>query len=394
MNVVDEVAIIGMGCTPFGEHFDKSFADLAVDAAYEAIEDAGIEPTDIQAAWLGSQLPTNGLEGNSGIFLADYLGIFDIPVSRVTAACATGMDAFRNAVFAVGSGQYDVGLVLGVEKMRELGPRMLIDFAVERGHPCLGKGLSFPGWFATMFNRYCHQYGISKEKGRQYLTKITVQAHGNGALNPKAHFRKPCTEEEVVKAPMVAEPIRLLDCCPTTDGGAAIVLMRKSLAKELKKDMIHIRAVANYVSYAWDVGFDSRLGLTSFEHSVKASRDVYQQAGIKDPLEELDVVELHDCFSPAQFIDLEDMGLSEKGKIGDLIMDDVFALDGKLPVNTGGGLLCSGHPVGATGPRMLYVLTKQLQGKAGAIQIKGDPHLGMALNLGGFSLVVAVILSN
>jgi acetyl-CoA C-acetyltransferase len=142
------------------------------------------------------------------------------------------------------------------------------------------------------------------------------------------------------------------------------------------------------------VGFDARLGLTSFEHSVKACRDVYQQAGIRNPLEELDVLEVHDCFSPAQFLDLEDAGLSEKGKIGDLIMDGVFSLEGKLPVNTGGGLLCSGHPVGATGPRMLYMVTKQLQGEAGDMQVKGDPHLGMALNLGGFSLVVSVILSN
>jgi len=394
MNVLADVAIIGVGCTRFGEHFDKSYADLSVDAAYEAFEDAGIEPTDIQAAWLGSQLPTNGIEGNSGIFLADYLGIFDIPVSRVTAACASGMDAFRNAVMAVGSGWCDVALVLGVEKMRDVGPRMLIDFVAERGHPCIGKGSSFPGWFATMFNRYCYQYGISEERGKEYLTRITCQAHENGALNPKAHFRRACTEEEVMNAPMVAEPVGLLDCCPTTDGGAAVILMRKSLARELGKDIIHIRGMANYVSYIWDVGFDSRLSLTSFEHAGKACKDVYQQAGIKNPIEDLDVMEVHDCFSPAQFLDMEDAGLSEKGRIGELIMDGAFALDGKLPVNTGGGLLCSGHPVGATGPRMLYVLTKQLQGKAEAMQINGDPHMGMALNLGGYSMVVAVVLSN
>jgi len=394
MNPVDEVAIIGVGCTKFGEHFDKGYSDLAVEAAYEAIEDAGVEPKDIQAAWLGSQLPTNGIEGNSGIFLADYLGIFDIPVSRVTAACASGMDAFRNAVLGVASGQYDVALVVGVEKMRDVGPRMLIDFVAERGHPCIGKGVTFPGMFATMFNRYCYQYGISPEKGREYLTKITCLMHANGALNSKAHFRKPCIPEDVIKSPLVSEPLHLLDCCPTTDGAAAVVLMRKRLAKELKKDFIHIRAMAHYVSYIWDLGFDSRLSLTSFEHSVKACQDVYHQAGIKDPLKELDLIEVHDCFSAAGFLDLEDAGLSKKGQIGELIMDGVFDLDGELPLNTGGGVLCSGHPVGATGPRMIYVLTKQLQGKAGAFQVRKDPHLGMALNLGGFSLVVTFILSN
>jgi acetyl-CoA C-acetyltransferase len=395
MNVVDEVAIIGVGCTPFREHFEKSYADLAIDAAYEAIEDAHIEPMDIQAAWLGSQLPTNGLEGNCGIWLADYLGIFNIPVSRNTAACATGMDALRNAVFAVASGAYDVVLVVGVEKMREVGPRMLIDFVAERGHPCIGKGGSFPGWFATMINRYFHQYRISPEKGKEYLTKITCQNHYNGSLNPKAHFRKAVTEEEVMNAPMVAEPVGLLDCCPTTDGGAAIVLMRKKVAKEQKKDMIHIRGMAKYISYAWDLGFDSRLPLTTFEHSVKACQDVYKQAGIKNPLEELDMVEVHDCFSPAELLDLEDMGLlSERGKIGELLMDGVFALDGKLPVNTGGGLLCNGHPVGATGPRMIHEIVTQLRGKAGLRQVKGDSHMGMALNLGGFSLVITYILSN
>jgi len=394
MNIVDEVAIIGVGCTRFMEHFDKGYADLVVDAAYEAIEDAGIEPTDIQAAWLGSQLPTDGLEGNCGIWLADYLGIFDIPVSRNTAACASGMDAFRNAVFAVGCGEYDVALVVGVEKMRDIGPRMLIDFVAERGHPCIRKGVSFPGFFAIMFNRYLHQYGISPEKGREYLTKITCQNHSNGALNPKAHFRKPVTEEDILNSPMVADPIHLLDCCPTTDGGSAIVLMRKSLAKELKKEFIHIRGMANYVSWTWNEGFDSKLSLTTFDHSVKAAQDVYQQAGIKNPLKDIDVLEVHDCFSPAQFLDMEDLGLSERGKIGELLLDGVFAPDGKLPINTGGGVLCSGHPVGATGPRMLYVLTRQLQGKAGPIQIKGDPHIAVAQNLGGYSMVVTVALSN
>jgi len=394
MKFTDEVAIIGVGCTRFGEHFDKGYVDLAVDAAYEAFDDAGIEPADIQAAWLGSQLPTDGIEGNSGIFLSDHLGIFDIPVSRVTAACSSGMDAFRNAVMGVASGQCDTALVLGVEKMRDVGPRMLIDFVAERGHPCLGKGMTFPGMFATMFNRYCYQYGISQEQGKEYLTRITCQAHENGALNPKAHFRSACTPEQVMNAPMVAEPVGLLDCCPTTDGGAAIVLMKKSLARELGKNIIHIRGIANYVSYIWDVGFDSRLSLSTFEHAEKACKDVYQQAGVKKPIEDLDVMEVHDCFSPAQFLDMEDAGLSKKGGIGDLIMEGAFARDGKLPVNTGGGLLCSGHPVGATGPRMLYVLTKQLQGKADAMQIDGDPHMGMALNLGGYSMVVAVALSN
>ena len=394
MSIVDEVAIIGVGCTRFMEHFDKGYADLVVDAAYEAIEDAGIEPTDIQAAWLGSQLPTDGLEGNCGIWLADYLGMFDIPVSRNTAACATGMDAFRNAVFAVGCGEYDVALVVGVEKMRDIGPRMLIDFVAERGHPCIRKGVSFPGFFATMFNRYLYQYGISPEKGREYLTQITCQNHSNGALNPKAHFRKPVTEEDILNSPMVADPVRLMDCCPTTDGGSAIVLMRKRLAKEMKKEFIHIRGMANYVSWPWNEGFDSRLSLSSFDHSVKAAQDIYQQAGIKNPLKDIDVLEVHDCFSPAQFLDMEDLGLSEKGRIGDLLLDGVFSPEGELPINTGGGVSCSGHPVGATGPRMLYVLTKQLQGKAGPIQVKGDPHIAVAQNLGGYSLVVTVALSN
>ena len=221
MSIKDKVAIIGVGCTKFGENFDMSYEDLAVDAAHEAFEDAGIEPRDIQATWLGTEIPSTGnSEGRTGASLANYLDLRNGPVTRVANYCATGTDTFRNACFAVACGAYDMALVLGVEKMRDLGSRSLVDGYVEWGHPLYGKGNTLPGMFALSATRYFAQY----DAGKEHLAKIAVKNHHNGSLNPKAHFQREITLEKAMAAPLVAEPLGLFDCCPTTDGAAAAVI--------------------------------------------------------------------------------------------------------------------------------------------------------------------------
>jgi acetyl-CoA C-acetyltransferase len=367
-NLTDRVAIIGMGCTKFGEHWDKSADDLIVEAAYEAFENAGVDPQQIEAGWVGTL--TSGVSGQT---LSKPLKLQYIPITRVENMCATGQDALRNAAFAVAAGAYDLVLVVGFEKLKDSGYSGLPGAAAS----VIGAGNTAPGAFALSANRYFHEYGI----GKQELAKISVKNHYNGARNKKAHFQKEITLEQAMKAPIIAAPLGLLDCCPTTDGAAAAIITRTELAPQFKKDFVTIKAMGLAVGPGTGRQ-DPDFNFTSFPETKAAARQVYEQLGIKEPRKEVSMAEVHDCFSITELIIYEDLGFSEAGKAKADIDAGTFTLKGELPVNTDGGLKSFGHPIGASGLRMLYEIYHQLQGRAGERQVK-DMKLGLAHNLGG-----------
>jgi acetyl-CoA C-acetyltransferase len=377
-SIKDKVSIVGMGCTKFGENWEWSVEDMVVDAVYEAYEDAGIGPEGIEAAWVGT-----AFSGAGGSILSDILKLHDIPITRVENFCATGMEAFRNACYAVAAGVYDTVLAVGVEKLKDSGLQGLPE---SMARPVFGVGRTAPGSFALIASRYFAKYGIGKET----LAKIAVKNHKNGALNPKAHFQREITVEQALKAPIIAWPLGLFDCCPTTDGAAAAIITRKNLAKKFKEDYIPVKALALSVSSMWPQyrpGFD----YLGFSANVTAAQSAYQQAGIKDPLKELDLAEVHDCFTITELVIYEDLGFCPRGQAKKFIDDGVFELNGELAVNADGGLKSFGHPIGASGLRMIYEVYKQLQGKAGKRQIK-NAKLGMAHNLGGTPQVCCITI--
>ncbi|MHB1043920.1 MAG: acetyl-CoA acetyltransferase [Eubacteriales bacterium] len=384
-----EVAIIGMGCTRFTDHFNKSYGDLVVEAAFEAMDDAGVGLDDLQAAWLGTCYAYDyNIEGNAGSSLAEPLNLFPIPVSRVANYCATGIDAIRNAAFAVASGQYDLVLVVGVEKMRDVPPRgSLVAVHAERTHPVLAKGRTAPGMFGLMAQRYAHVYGDVK----QYMAMVAVKNHYNGSLNPKAHFQKALTMEEVLAAPLAADHIGILDCTPTSDGAAAVILTRKSLAEKFTRDYVLIKGIGLAVTSGYFTAqFDQSWDFLGFSSTREAARQAYRQAGISDPGREIDVAEVHDCFTITEILNYEDLGFCERGGGTAFVAGGHSSLEGKLPVNTSGGLQACGHPIGASGVRMVVDVGSQLLGRAGKRQVKGNPATGLAHALGGPGSVAAV----
>lgn len=392
MEIKDKIAVLGVGCTKFGDNFKMGYADMVIDAVLEACEDAGITLKEIQAAWLATAFPDSfGFEGRSGMSVAEPLGLKTIPTTRVSNYCAAGMDAFRNACFSVLAGVYDVALAVGVEKMRDLAPRdSLIAQAIKTLHPTIGKGRTAPGVFALYANRYFKQYGINKS----VLAKVAVKNHHNGSLNPKAHLRNEVTEEMVLHAPLVADPLGLLDCCPTADGAAAVIITRADLAKRFRSEPVLLKGIGLAITGGERVFFEPNLSFLGFESTVKASQDAYTMAGIKNPREEIDFAEVHDCFTITEILNYEDLGFCKKGEGGKFISDGTSTLDGDLPVNPSGGLKTNGHPIGATGTRQIYELTMQLRGRAGRRQVK-KANVGLAHNLGGPGTIASVcILGN
>jgi acetyl-CoA C-acetyltransferase len=383
-----KVAIIGSGVIKYGENFDQSLTDMIYEAVTLALADAGIERTRLEAAWLGCYEPMlYGFEGNSGTFVSDPLNLFPIPVTRVAAYCATGIEAVRNAALAVASGEYDVVLAVGAEKMREVPSRgSLVAQAVNRGHPVLAKGRTAPGMFALLATRYFKEYGADASA----LGAVAVKNHFHGSLNPKAHFQKEITPEMHQKAPRVAEPLGLFDCCPTTDGAAAVVLTRADLARRFTERYSIIRGIAYAVTAGyWNTQFDPSWSFTSFRATREAARAAYRMAGITNPRKEIKVAECHDCFTITEIVNYEDLGLAEPGAGWRMATGGVTRLGGDLPVNTSGGLKSCGHPIGSSGIRMIANVHDQLLGRAGRMQVKGA-DLGLAHNLGGPGAVSAV----
>lgn len=385
-NLTNKVAVIGVGCTKFGENFEMSWSDMAIDAAYEAFGDAGVEPGNIEAVWLGGYRPWYGAERNAGTPIATSLGMINLPITYVSNICATGMDAFRNAWLAVASGMYDVVLAIGVEKMRDLGSRILSLTNRAEGHPFIGKGRTAPAFFAMNAQRYFHKYGIDK----QILAKVAVKNHHNGTLNPKAHFQREVSMKQVLQAPMVADPLGVLDCCPTTDGAAAAVLVRADLSSKFRNDPILVKGVGLAVGSELNV-FDPDFEFLGFMPTQMAAQSAYKQAGVTDPFKQIDIAEVHDCFTITEILNYEDLLFCKRGEGWKLIDNGVTNIEGELPVNTDGGLKSFGHPIGASGPRMIYEVVKQLQGKAGPRQVK-NPRLGLAHTLGGTGAIGCVVI--
>jgi acetyl-CoA C-acetyltransferase len=388
MGIGGKVAIIGTGVIKFGENFHQSLTDMIYGAVTQALADAGLERTRLQAAWLGCYEPMlYGFEGNSGTFVADPLNLFPIPVTRVAAYCATGIEAVRNAAFAVASGEYDLVLAVGAEKMREVPSRgSLVAQAVNRGHPVLAKGRTAPSMFALLATRYFKEYGASEEA----LGAVAVKNHYHGSLNPKAHFQKEITPEMHARAPKVADPLGLFDCCPTTDGAAAVILTRADLAPSLTDRYTVIRGIAYAVTAGyWNTQFDPSWNFTSFRSTQEAARVAYRMAGVSDPRKEINVAEVHDCFTITEIVNYEDLGLAAPGEGWKYATGGVTRLGGDLPVNTSGGLKSCGHPIGSSGIRMIANIHDQLLGRAGRMQVP-NARMGLAHNLGGPGAVSAV----
>jgi acetyl-CoA C-acetyltransferase len=378
-SIRDKVAIIGMGCSRFGERWDAGVEDLLVEAAYEAFEDAGIGPKDIQAAWLGTVF-----SGMTALTMSP-LGLQYIPMTRVENMCATGSEALRGAAYAVAAGICDVALAIGVEKLKDSGQTGVKGPAIIGDNPdgsaSIGSGYSAPASFAYLGTRYFHQYGLGPDEGKKLLAEIAVKNHFNGSLNPKAHFHNRLTVEQVMKAPIVAWPLGLFDCCGVSDGAAAAIVTRADMARNFRTDPVYIKGLAITVG-ARQGTMRQDYDYVHIEENVRAARMVYDEAGITDPRKELSVAEVHDCFTCHELILYEDLGFSPRGLAKEDIEAGTFSLTGELPVNTDGGLKCFGHPLGASGLRMMYEVYKQLQGKAEKRQIK-NPRFGLTHNLGG-----------
>lgn len=377
-----QVAVLGVGCTKFGDNVDQSLSDMMAEAAQSACQDAGVTMDELQAAWLGTFSPGfNG--GKATITLADSLRFRERPITRVENYCATGTDAFRNAAAAISAGLYDMVLVLGAEKLKDRAVRGLQREGV---HPLVEAGSTAPGMFAMAANRYMHTYGLD----RRTLAKVAVKNHANGALSEKAHLKMKITEEQALAAPIIAYPFGLFDCCPTTDGAAAAILCRADIAKQRGKDLVVLRGSGLAVSSGKPY-LDPTCEYLGFPSTRMAAAQAYKSAGISDPQKEVDFAEVHDCFTWTEITNYEDLGFCQTGAGGAFIEEGRSTLQGDIPVNPSGGLKSFGHPVGATGVRMIYELTTQLRGQAGARQVK-NAELGLAHNLGGPGAVACVIV--
>ncbi len=380
--IKDKVAILGMGCSKFGERWDRNAEDLMVEAFEEAIKDAGIERNRIEAAWFGTALEEQHV-GKSGVPLAMTLRLPYIPVTRVENYCATGTEAFRGAVYAVASGAVDFALALGVEKLKDTGYGGLPQRGRGTVNNLFWPNLSAPGAFAQLAAAYRAKHGVDAKDLKRAMAHISVKSHDNGALNPKAHLRNRISEDDVMKAPMVAEPLGLYDCCGVSDGAACAIVTTPDIARGLgKKDLVGVKALQIAVSNGEEVQYSEWDG-SYFATTRAAAKRAYQEAGIRDPRKEISLIEVHDCFSVTELVTMEDLGISGEGKaIGD-VLDGFYDASGKIPCQIDGGLKCFGHPIGASGLRMLYEMYLQLNERAGERQ-RSDPVIGLTHNLGGF----------
>jgi len=375
----DRVAIIGMGCTPFGEHWDKSTDDLLIDAAHEAIASAGLGIEAIDAYWLGTMA-----SGYSGITLSKPLKLDYKPVSRNENFCATGSEALRNACYAVASGAYDVAMAIGVEKLKDSGVSGL--HAPGPATDGTTVGMSAPALFSLLAPAYAERYGIDETTMRGVMARIASRNHGNGALNPRAQFRTEVSVEQVLASPRIAGWLGVHDCSGVADGSAAAIVCRAEDAHLYTANPLYVKALS-FVAGPAAGPMDPDYGYTSFEEVVRCRDDAYAQAGVTDPRSELALAEVHDCFTPTELVLMEDLGFSARGEGWRDVLDGVYDRDGALPVNPDGGLKSFGHPIGASGLRMLFECWLQLRGEAPPERqlatVAEGRTLGLTHNLGG-----------
>ncbi|MBC2712297.1 MAG: acetyl-CoA acetyltransferase [Desulfosarcina sp.] len=382
--IKDKVAIIGMGCTRFGERWNLGAEELMVEAFEECLADAGIEKKEIDAAWFGSCFEEVNV-GKTAMPLSTTLRLPMIPVTRVENYCATGTEAFRGAVYGVASGAYDICLALGVEKLKDTGYGGLPNFGSAAGTLTWQwwPNLTAPGSFAQLASAYAAKYRVKDPDLKRAMAHVSVKSHDNGLLNPKAHLRKKVSEEQVMAAPIIAHPLGLFDCCGVSDGSACAIVTTPEIARSLgKTDIVSVKALQLALSSGEEMGYNDWDG-DHFMTTTTCSKKAYEEAGITDPRKEISMMEVHDCFSITELVTYEDLHISARGKAVRDVMDGVYDLDGTVPCQVDGGLKCFGHPIGASGLRMLYEMYLQLLGRAGERQLK-DPRFGLTHNLGGF----------
>ncbi|MDY9922296.1 thiolase domain-containing protein [Methanobacterium sp.] len=376
-----DVAIIGVSQTKFGELWEVSFRDLITEAGMKAVADADIEGADLEAMYVGNM--TAGLfiqQEHIASLIADHSGLTPIPCTRVEAACASGGLALRNGIMAVASGYHDVVISAGVEKMTDVvDPTPAIATASDQEWEAQ-QGVTFPSLYAMMARRHMHQYGTTREQ----LAMFSVNNHKNGALNPLAQYPFEINVDKVLNSTMVADPLRLLDCSPVTDGAAAVILCPAEDARKYTDTPVYVKASAQA---SGTIALHDRRDITTIDSTVHASRTAYDMAGVGP--KDIDAVEVHDCFSINGILAIEDLGFVEKGQGGNAVEDGLIAIDGDLPVNPSGGLKARGHPLGATGIAQAAEMVWQLRGDAGKRQVNGI-EIGMTHNIGGTGGTAAV----
>lgn len=384
IGINNKIAIIGMGCTKFGERWDASGEDLIVEAFRECLADAGIEKKEIQAAYFGTHYDEVNL-GKSAIPMAVALKLPFIPVTRTENFCATATEAFRGACYAVASGAYNIALALGVEKLKDTGfsglPNAgtygIMDFAI-------GTNWTAPGQFAQLATAYSAKYALPMDKIKQGIAHISAKSHKNGAMNPRAHLRQVVTEEQIIAAPIIAYPLGLFDCCGVSDGAAAAIVTTPEIAKSLKrnKDYVMVKSL-QIACTSGEESFYTNWDGAHIETATRASLKAYEEAGVKNPRKEINLMELHDCFSITEFVSYEDLNMSQRGQAYYDVMNGFYDLDGQIPCQVDGGLKCFGHPIGASGLRMIYALYEQILERVPKERMVKNAHLGLAHNLGG-----------
>jgi acetyl-CoA C-acetyltransferase len=376
--IKDQVAIIGMGCTQFKEHWDRSTDDLLIDAVTDTLASAGVEKDQVDAWWLGT-----AQSGMSGVTLAAPLKLQNKPVTRVENYCATGSEALRQACYAVASGAYDIAAAVGVEKVKDSGYQGLNAFPI----PTDGtqRTLTAAGMFSLVAPAYADKYGIDPNELRRTLARIASKNHSNGAKNERAQFRREMSVDSICAMPAVAGMLSVFDCAGVADGAAAAIVVRAADAYKYTDKPIFVKALAMVAGNASGLA-DPEFDYTHFDECEAAGKDAYAQAGITNPRTELAMAEVHDCFTPTELVLMEDLGFSARGEAWKDVEAGAFDLHGDLPINTDGGLKSFGHPVGASGLRMLFECWLQLRHEAPEERQIDTADRGLALthNLGGY----------
>jgi acetyl-CoA C-acetyltransferase len=376
--ICDRVAIVGMGCTTFGEHWERSAPDLLIDAAQDALVSAGATLDEVDGYWFGTFV-----SGSSGMMVSRALQARYKPVTRVENMCATGSEAFRNACFAIASGAMDMAMAIGVEKLKDSGFSGLT--SGEAPSDGTTPQLTGPGLFSLLAPAYGEKYGVDKEELKEVFTRIAWKNHHNGSLNPRAHYRKDVSKQAITNSPLVAGNLGVFDCSGVSDGAAAALIVRAEDAHRYTDRPIYVKALS-FVAGASEGLADPSYDYTTFPEVVACAAEAYRHAGVTDPREEIALAEVHDCFTPTELVLMEDLGFSDRGQAWKDVLSGSFDLDGRLPVNPDGGLKSFGHPIGATGLRMLFECWLQLRGEAVERPLKtiaGGRRLGLTHNLGG-----------
>ena len=390
----DKVAILGMGCSKFGERWDCSAEDLIIEAYKECMEDAGIEKKDIEAAYLGTHYEEINV-GKSATPLSSALKLPYLPISRLENFCATATEAFRAACYSVAAGIYDFVLAVGVEKLKDTGYGGLPGGALMGVQASMTMAnASAPGMFGQLATAYSATHGMSMEKVKDAMAHISWKSHENGAMNPKAHLRRRVSIEQIKAAPVISYPLGLYDCCGVSDGAAAAIVTTPEIAKSIKRnqDIVKVKALQIAVASGverlytkWDGSY--------IEPTRRAAARAYEEAGIKNPREEISMLEVHDCFSITEMVTLEDLQISPVGGAYDDIMSGFYDLNGHIPCQVDGGLKCFGHPIGASGLRMIYAMYEQILDRVPEERKVKNARMGLTHNLGGAPMLCVIGLS-